>query len=61
MGFGLLKDRVEWPLDYLRIVKEVKVFGIFFLDSYRSMLKRNWDFRYEKFLEVVKSWSPRVL
>ena len=61
MGFGSWKDRVNWPLAYLKSVKELKVFWIFFCDSYRSLIKRNWDYRYEKFLDVVKSWSPRVL
>ena len=58
LGFGLWKNRVDWPLNYL---KTVKVFGIFILDSYRSLVKRNWEFRYEKFMEIVKSWTPRVL
>ena len=48
-------------MNFLKSVKEVKIFGIFALDSYRSLLKRNWDFRFERFLEVVKSWSIRVL
>ena len=25
------------------------------------MLKKNWDFRFEKFLDAIKTWSPRVL
>ena len=52
---------MDWPLDYLKTVKEIKVFGIFLMDSYRSMVKRNWDYRFEKFQEVVNSWSPRIL
>ena len=42
-------------------MQELKIFGVFFVDSYRSMIKRNWDFRFVKFLDVIKSWSPRVL
>ena len=61
LGFGLWKNRVDWPLNYLKTVKEVKVFGIFILDSYRSLVKRNLEFRYEKFMEIVKSWTPRDL
>ena len=59
LGFGTWKDRVAWPLHYLKTVKELKVFGIFFSDSYRFLIKRNWDFRFEKFLEVIR--SPRIL
>ena len=28
MGFGAWKDKVDWPLDYLETVKEIKVLGI---------------------------------
>ena len=61
LGFGTWKDRSIWPLDYLKVVKEMKVFGIFITDSYRDLLKRNWDFWFEKFQEAIKTWSPRVL
>ena len=61
IGFGSWKDKNVWPLDYLKTVKEIKVFGIFFVDSYRSMIKKNWEFRLEKFDNVIKSWSPRIL
>ena len=37
------------------------MFGIFVMDSYRSMIKRNWDYRFEKFQEVIRSWAPRIL
>ena len=61
IGFGSWKDRTVWPLDYLKTVDEVKVFGIYFMDSYRSMVKKNWDFRFDKFQDSIKSWSPRIL
>ena len=49
LGFGTWKNKNVWPLDYVKTVKEVKIFGIYIMDSYRSMVKRNWDFRYGKF------------
>ena len=61
MGLGSWKDKLDWPLAFLKSVKEIKVFGIYILDSYRILLKRNCDFRFEKFVEVVKSWTRRVL
>ena len=61
IGFGTWKDKVDWPLNYIKTVKEIKVFGIFVMDAYRSMIKRNWDYRFEKFENAVKSWSPRIL
>ena len=51
----------DWPLAYLKTVKEIKIFGIFVMDSYRSMIVRNWEFRFGKFQDVVMSWSPRIL
>ena len=60
LGLGSWANRVDWPLDYLKTVKEIKVFGIFVLDSYRSLIKRNWDFRFDKFVNAVKSWTPRI-
>ena len=26
LGFGTWKDRVDWPLDYLKTVQELKIF-----------------------------------
>ena len=61
MGFGAWKDKVDWPLDYLETVKEIKVLGIYLSDSYRTIIKRNWDFRFNKFMNAINSWSARVL
>ena len=30
-------------------------------DSYRSIIKKKWDYRYKKFVDVIRSWSSRVL
>ena len=51
----------DWPIKYLKTVKEIEVFGIYVMDSYRSLIKRNWDFRFDKFESAIKSWSPRIL
>ena len=31
------------------------------MDSFRSLIEKNWDFRFEKFQDVVRSWTPRIL
>ena len=59
MGFGGWKNKGNWPLDYLKVVKEAKIFGIWILDSFRSIRKRNWDFRVDKFKKAVFSWTYR--
>ena len=61
LGIGKWKTKQDWPLPYIRTESEVKIFGILFKDSYKSMVKRNWDVRFEKFANVVKSWSGRSL
>ena len=61
VGFGKWKNRVDWPLQYVRTVGEIKVFGIYIMDSYQDMLKRNWSFRFSKFEQSILSWSGRVL
>ena len=48
-------------MKYAQTVREVKVFGVFLLNSYTETLKRNWDYRYGKFEKAVHSWSSRVL
>ena len=61
LGIGTWRNRRNWPLDYLVTVNEIKVFGVFIMDSYRSLLKRNWDYRFLKFEQSIYSWSSRSL
>ena len=61
LGMGQWKTRTEWPLNYLKSVNETKVFGIFISNSYRHMLRRNWDVRVKKFENVLLSWKGRNL
>ena len=61
LGLGVWKHKLNWPLDYVRVEKELKVFGILISDSYRSILKSNWDYRFAKFQSSVVSCSSRRL
>ena len=61
IGLGCWEDRVAWPLGYLKTVKEIKVFGVFIMNSYTELLRRNWSYRFDKFEQAILSWSPRVL
>ena len=61
LGLGRWSKRENWPLNYVKNVSEVKVFGIYILNSYKNMLKRNWDYRFRKFEQAVISWSSRRL
>ena len=61
IGFGRWRTKVDWPVDYVQTVDEVKVFGVFIKDSYTSMVKKNWEYRYTKFNSCVQSWLSRHL
>ena len=61
IGFGGWKERTNWPLAYVKTEKEVKIFGIYIQESYKSMLARNWSYRFKKFQNCLKSWSSRFL
>ena len=61
LGFGRWSRRKNWPLNYVQTVSEIKVFGIFLLNSYIETIKRNWDYRYRKFEQAIYSWSSRRL
>ena len=61
MGFGSWRGKRDWPLDFVRTEDEIKLFGIFFQSSYRSMIKRNWDYRFSKFQNSLHAWSSRFL
>ena len=61
IGFGKWKDREVWPLQYIKAVKEIKVFGVIFMNSYRDMLSKNWSVRFQKFEAAIISWNGRIL
>ena len=61
VGFGSWKDRTVWPQPYVKTVEEIKVFGVFIMDSYKQLLKRNLSYRFDKFEKAILSWSSRVL
>ena len=59
LGLGSWSDRQYWVLDYLRPVKEIKVFGIWIMSSYPKLLSTNWNRRVDKFRKSVYSWTGR--
>ena len=61
MGFGSWKEKRNWPLDYLKVEKEIKVFGIIMVNSYRSIISKNWEYRFKNFQSSILSWGSRSL
>ena len=61
MGIGAWKDKSLWPVNYLLSVKEIKIFGVYLMNSYQALIQKNWNYRYLKFEQAVISWSSRTL
>ena len=61
VGFGGWAKKESWPIDWLKPVRSVKIFGVFVCDNYSELLKTNWEFRFEKFRNAIFSWSSRML
>ena len=61
IGFGKWKQNTNWPVTYVQTEEELKVFGVIIRDNYKSLLKRNWEYRFLKFNNCVQSWSSRSL
>ena len=61
VGFGKWAGREDWPLEWIKPVKSLKIFGIYICDSYEEMLKVNWEYRFKKFSDAIFSWSARIL
>ena len=61
MGFGRWVKKEMWPIDWVKPVKSMKIFGVFVSDSYSELLTLNWDYRFRKFCDAIFSWSSRIL
>ena len=62
LGLGSWVGKSDWPLSWIKTVKEVKVFGVKIVSSYKEIIIIiNWDFRFGKFEDAVRSWSSRAL
>ena len=61
LGLGAWKNKVDWPLQWLRVEEELKIFGFQFRHSYKDSLERCWAECYAGFHKVLMSWSSRQL
>ena len=59
LGLGKWSNRQAWDLNFLKPVKEMKVFEIWIMASYRRLLSSNWNTRIEKLRRTNFSWSGR--
>jgi hypothetical protein len=61
MGLGLWRNRVDWPLPWLQVKSELKVFGFQITPSYKSTLDRSWNECFTGFHKTFMFWSSRQL
>lgn len=61
LGLGGWRDRQVWPLPWLKVVQEIKVFGFQILSNYQDILDRNWSCLIEDIRSTIMSYSLRCL
>ena len=61
MGIGLWKGRQEWPLQWLKVVDMLKIFGFQVCPIYKKTLQMSWDSCFTGFRKTVMSWKARQL
>ena len=58
---GLWRNRVDWPLPWLQVKSELRIFGFEITPSFKSTLDRSWTECFSGFHKVLMSWSSRQL
>ena len=61
MGLGPWKGRQDWPLDWLRVVSMMKIFGFQVTPTYKQSLQMSWDACLAGFRKTIMSWKSRQL
>ena len=61
MGLGPWRNKLDWPLPWLRVEKELKIFGFQICPNYKQTLARCWEECFSGFHKVLMSWSSRQL
>ena len=61
MGLGANVGRNEWPLDWVKVEKSLKIFGVTHFPSYKETVDYNWGEALKKMNKCILSWNTRVL
>ena len=62
MGLGAWKGRQDWPLDWLKVVNMMKIFGFQVTPNYKQSLQMSWDACLVGFRKtIIMSWKSRQL
>ena len=55
MDLGPWKGRQDWPLDWLKVVNTMKIFGFQVTPSYKQSLQMSWDACLAGFRKTIMS------
>ena len=61
MGLGPWRQRQDWPIPWLQVKEELKIFGFYISASYKKTVEKCWKECYSGFHKVLMSWSSRQL
>ena len=61
LGLGSWSEREDWPLKWLKSVKETIVFGFILTHKYEEIIEKNWSSQFAIFKSTLMSWSSRVI
>ena len=61
MGLGLWRNKEDWPFQWLKVEKMLKIFGFNISPSYKKTLQLSWDACLSSFRKTVMSWKARQL
>ena len=61
MGLGSWKGKQDWPLEWLKVVNMMKIFGFQVTPSYKLSLQMSWDACLAGFRKTIMSWKSRQL
>ena len=61
MGLELWRNREDWPFQWLKVKKMLKIFGFQISPSYKKTLHLSWDSCFSSFRKTVISWKARQL
>ena len=61
LGLGSDVGRKTWPLKWVKVVDNMKIFGIRLYPTYKETLENNWKEVHREVTKCVSSWNTRVL
>ena len=61
MGLGQWKEKTDWPLEWVKTVKEVKVLGFMVCPKFQDTMQRTWEIVYRGFERTLYAWKSQTL